>query len=33
MTGFPDFKWYDIILAPFYLLWGFIKDIFSKHDI
>jgi len=28
MSGFPDFKWYEIILAPFYLLYSFIKDLF-----
>ena len=28
MTGFPDFKWWEILLTPFYLLWSFIKELF-----
>jgi len=30
MTGFPDFKWWEILFAPFWLLWNFIKDFFRR---
>jgi len=32
MTGFPDFKWWEILLAPFYLIYDFVKEFFERKE-
>lgn len=30
MTGLPDFKWWELLLIPYYLLRSFISDWWNK---
>ena len=28
--GWPDFKWWEVLILPFLLVWDFIKDFFKN---